>query len=145
VGPVTEVSSFEGNQKSRCFPSHMRTEINLASETLCSLVFRILVVMSVIYHSQEPLESRGTTMHFGGGGANRQLACFFLDLYFDPAVRSSETSVDFNRTKRSDKTLLLMFQPFSTVFADRPRKFGTEEHLKENLYFWYIRTVPVLN
>jgi hypothetical protein len=101
--------------------------------------------MSVIYHRQKPLESRGTTMHFGWGrrGAKRQLAYLFVSCTWLVScltytstlmIRSSETSMDFNRTTRRDKTLLLMFQPFSTVLIDRPREFETEERLKENLY-----------
>jgi hypothetical protein len=39
--PVIEGSSFKGTQQNGCLPTHLRTETDSVSETLCSLVFRI--------------------------------------------------------------------------------------------------------
>jgi hypothetical protein len=40
--PVFEVSSLLGTQQSRSLPPHLKMETDPVSETLCSLVFRIL-------------------------------------------------------------------------------------------------------
>jgi hypothetical protein len=40
-GPMIEVSSFYGTQKSRCLPTYLKKETDTVSEMLCSPVFRM--------------------------------------------------------------------------------------------------------
>jgi hypothetical protein len=66
LGSLERANLSHWTQRSSCLPPHLRTETHPVSETLCFLVSRIPddgkspknpVILSVIHHRQNPLES----------------------------------------------------------------------------------------
>jgi hypothetical protein len=68
VGPLERViSNFNGAQQSRCLPSHLRTEPDPVSETLCDPV-----ILCVIHRQMKMVGLQSVCVHLQDKQAGRQ-------------------------------------------------------------------------